>query len=560
MGMDGSSGLRIVIVIVGGVAGGASAAAKARRTNENADIAIYEKGAYVSFANCGLPYYVGGTIEDRNELLLQTPERFWKRFRVRVHVLHEVLSIDRKAQSVTVKNLKTGVQFAQSYDRLVLAPGAGAIVPLLSGADHKNVFTVKTVPDSDAIKRYLSDCKPKDALIVGGGFIGLETAEALKKRGLSLTIIESASHLLPNFDPEVAHLISTHLEEQGVRLVLDDGIATFHGDNQGTAVKAELQSGRLLSMDLAILSIGVRPELTLAKDAGLEIGNAGGIVVNDQQQTSDPNIYAAGDAVETIHLVTGKRTRIPLAGPANKQGRVAGANAAGGDMLFPGALGTAIVETMGITAAKTGLSFEEAVAEGFKPFVSITHSPDHADYYPGAQLLHIKIVAEQGSGRLLGAQIVGEHGVDKRIDVLATALTAKMRVQDLENLDLAYAPQFGSAKDPVVIAGYVAANTVRGEVNTITCEKLKQLLANGESIQLLDVRTSREYNNQHFPCALLIPIDEFRDHLWQLDPLQKTVVYCAVGLRAYLAARILQQHGFKNVSNLTGGFLTCPDE
>jgi len=543
------------IIIVGGVAGGASAAAKARRTNESAEIVIFEKGPYVSFANCGLPYYVGETIADREDLLLQTPERFWKRFRVHVNVLHEVLKIDRAARCVHAKNLISGAETSHPYDTLVLAPGAGAIVPDIPSIHAKNIFTVKTVPDSDAIKDFLQDNSTQRALVIGGGFIGLETAEALKNRGLKVTVVEKAPQILPPFDSDMARLVAYHLQEKDVEVIVGDGIISFHQMGE-FAQEAELESGTRLPMDLAILSIGVRPELKLAREAGLEIGFSGGIAVNERQQTSDPHIYAAGDAVETTHLVTGKRARIPLAGPANKQGRVAGANAAGGDLQFHGALGTAIVESMGITAGKTGLTEQEAKMHGVKYFVSVTHPLDHAGYYPGAEALHMKLVVEQESGKLLGAQIVGEQGVDKRIDVLATALHAKMNVQDLEQLDLAYAPQFNSAKGPVIMAGFVAANTIRGEVKTITGEELQKKLATNTSLQLLDVRTKDEHKEAHLPQSHLIPVDELRDHLQELDPSQETVVYCRVGLRGYLAARILLQHGFTNVCNLTGGLLS----
>jgi len=545
------------IVIVGGVAGGASAAAKARRANEAADITIFEKGPYVSFANCGLPYYVGETIQDRDDLLLQTPERFWKRFRVKVYVLHEVLQIDRAAKCVHVKNVISGAVMSHPYDKLVLAPGAGAIVPNIPGIHTKNIFSVKTVPDSDAIKNFLHDHLSHHALVIGGGFIGLETAEALKNLGLKVTIVEKATQILPPFDPDMARLVAYHLQEKDLEIIVGDGIKSFHQTGE-LAQKAELESGTRLPMDLAILSIGVRPELKLAREAGLEIGASGGIAVNERQQTSDPHIYAAGDAVETTHLVTGKRTRIPLAGPANKQGRVAGANAAGGGLQFHGALGTAIVESMGITAAKTGLTEHEAQTHDLKYFVSVTHPLDHAGYYPGAEALHMKLVVEQETGKLLGAQIVGEQGVDKRIDVFATALHAKMKVQDLELLDLAYAPQFNSAKGPVIMAGFVAANTLRGEVKTLTGEELQKKLETNTFLQLLDVRSLDEYQEAHLPQARLVPVDELRDHLQELDPSQETVVYCRVGLRGYLAARILLQHGFTNVSNLTGGFLSLP--
>ncbi|HNP59686.1 MAG TPA: FAD-dependent oxidoreductase [Nitrospirales bacterium] len=545
------------IIIIGGVAGGASAAAKARRTNEAANIEMFEKGPYVSFANCGLPFYVGETISDRDDLLLQTPERFWKRFRVQAYVLHEVLHIDRTAKCVQVKNLMTQAITTHPYDTLILAPGAGAIMPDIPGIHARNIFTVKTVPDSDAIKTFLAGQPSQHALVIGGGFIGLESAEALIGLGLTVTIVEKAPQILPAFDQDMATLVAHHLQEKGVKIIAGDGINGFRQDGD-LAKEAELESGTRLPMDLAILSIGVRPELKLAREAGLEIGAAGGIAVDTRQQTSDPDIYAAGDAVETLHLVTGKYARIPLAGPANKQGRVAGANAAGGDLRFHGALGTAIVESMGITAAKTGLSEHEAKAHGLNYFVSLTHPLDHAEYYPGAVALHMKLVVEQQTGRLLGAQIVGDQGVDKRIDVLATAIHGNLNVQDLEQLDLAYAPQFNSAKGPVIMAGFVAANTLRGEVNTLTGEELQQKIKTNPSLQLLDVRTTDEYQEAHIPHSRLIPVDELRDHLQQLDPSQETVVYCRVGLRGYLAARILLQHGFTKVFNLTGGFLSFP--
>jgi len=370
-----------------------------------------------------------------------------------------------------------------------------------------------------------------------------------------VTLVEMAPQILPPFDPDMASLMAAHLQENGVRIIVGDGLKAFH--QQGQLIQeAELTSGIRLPCDLAILSIGVRPELKLAKEALLAIGEYGGITVNEYQQTSDLNIYAAGDAVEVVHLVTGKPTRIPLAGPANKQGRVAGANVAGGELTFPGAIGTAIVESMGMTAAKTGLSEGEAKTRGFDYFVSVTHPLDHADYYPGAEALHMKLIVEKSTGRVLGAQVIGEQGVDKRIDVLATAITGKMTVEDLEDLDLAYAPQFNSAKGPVIMAGFVAANILRGEVNTITGEELNKKLEANEPIQLLDVRTQKEYHEKHIPQARLVPVDDLREHLDKLDSMKETIVYCRVGLRGYLASRILLQHGFQKVYNLTGGILS----
>jgi NADPH-dependent 2,4-dienoyl-CoA reductase/sulfur reductase-like enzyme/rhodanese-related sulfurtransferase len=545
------------IVIVGGVAGGASAAAKARRTDEHAEIVMFERGPHVSFANCGLPYYVGGDIPERESLLLQTPETFWRRFRVRVHVGHEVLSIDRAARQVHVRNLATGETLEQSYDALILSPGAGAIVPPLPGLPAPNVFTVKTVPDSDAIRGWLEDEKPQHAVVVGAGFIGLETAEALHRRGLHVTVVELQPQVLPALDADMAEHVARQLRERGVALVLGDGIAGLETNAEGVVTAVRLASGRQLPAGVVVLSIGVRPELKLALDAGLEIGKAGGIAVNERQQTSDPAIFAAGDAVEVVQRVTGQKVRMPLAGPASKQGRVAGANAAGGDLRFPGALGTAILETMGICAGRTGLTEREAVAQGFDVLVTHTHGLDHAGYYPGATMLHIKLVTDAPTGRLLGGQVVGEHGVDKRLDVLATALQAGMNVEDLEELDLAYAPQFSSARDPVIMAGFVASNSMRHELEIITCPTLRELIQTGEVIQLLDVRTAGEFESGHLPGAINVPVDELRDRLGELDRDADTVVYCKVGFRGYLAARILLQNGFAGVRNLSGGMLVC---
>lgn len=544
------------IVIVGGVAGGAGAAAKARRVNESAEIFLFERGPYVSFANCGLPYYVGGQIEKRDSLLLQTPETFWNRFQVKVHVRHEALSIDRVNKRVLVKNLNSGETFQQPYDRLILAPGAGAIVPPLPGIDGENIFTVKTVPDGDAIKSFIHSKNPRRAVVVGGGFIGLESADVLKKLGLHVTLVELLPQVLPPFDSDMARFISDHLVGEGVDVVLGDGLKGFHGGP--TVTEVELASGRRIGTDFVILSLGVRPEIQLAKKAGLAIGSTGGIEVNDRQQTSDPDIFAAGDAVETVQLITGTKTRIPLAGPANKQGRVAGANAAGGDLRFPGALGTAIVDVLGLTAAKTGLSEKEAQQAKLSYYTSYTHGQHHAGYYPGSEMMHMKLIVENGSGRLLGAQIVGEHGVDKRIDILATALSFRKTVQDLENLDLAYAPQFSSAKDPVIMAGFVAANVARGEIQTVSCADLEKRIKEGTAPQIVDVRTPAEHAKGAFPQAKLIPIDDLRHRIGELDPAQETVVFCRIGLRGYLAARILQSHGFKRVFNLSGGVLSCP--
>ncbi len=554
------------IIIVGGVAAGATAAAKARRVNEQAEITVYERGPYISFANCGLPYYVGGTIPERSGLLLQTPEGFWKRYRVQVRVRHEVTKVDRALRQVHVRNLETGETFKDPYDKLILCPGAGAIIPPLPGLIlsspqeplrlPENVFTVKTVPDSDAIKDFLEKQKPGKAVVIGAGFIGLETAEALKKRGLQVTIVEMLPQVLPPLDADVASFMARHITEQGVDVVLADAVKAFHGKPRVNEI--ELASGRRVPAELVILSIGVRPELELARDAGLSIGASGGIDVDDRQATSDPLIYAAGDAVEVVHRVTKKKTRIAMAGPANKQGRVAGANAAGGDLKFPGALGTAIVECLGMTAAKTGLSEREARQAGLDGVATWTHAGHHAGYYPGSEMLHIKLISERVTGRILGGQIVGAQGVDKRADVLATALAAGMKVTDLENLDLAYAPPFSSAKDPVIMSGFVAANVQRGDTATLTPEELFARQKRDPACVLVDVRTRKEFESGTLAGAVNVPVDELRERINELDPGRETIVYCRVGYRGYLAERILRQNGFKKVFNLTGGMLSVP--
>ncbi|MFZ5817161.1 MAG: FAD-dependent oxidoreductase [Bacillota bacterium] len=544
------------ILIVGGVAGGASAAARARRTDEHAEIILFEKGPYISFANCGLPYYVGREIGDRSALLLQTPETFNARFNVDVRVLHEVIAIDREARSLRVRNLQTGEVYAESYTQLVLAPGSIPIRPPLPGIDLPNIFMVRTVPDSDAIRSFMEERQAARAVVVGAGFIGLEMVENLQSLGLAVTLVEKADQVLPPLDPEMAAFVQSTLEQMGVEVITSDGIAGFEGEGWATGVR--LESGRLVEGDLFILGLGVRPDTRLAKAAGLAIGPTGGIAVNERMQTSDPSIYAAGDAVETVHLVTGQPALIPLAGPANKQGRVAGANAAGDSLTFPGAIGTAIVRVGSLVAATTGLSEKAARRAGLPVYVSYTMSGDHADYYPGVQEMLIKLVVEESTGRLLGAQVVGGNGVDKRTDVFATAILGRMRVDDLTNLDLAYAPPFGSAKDPAIVAGMVAQNLRRGQLQAITPGALLDRLEAGAELQIVDVRNSYEYEVGAIPGAVNIPVDELRKRLHELDPSRETVVYDRSGSTAYVAARQLVQQGFGSVSSLTGGYLLFP--
>jgi NADPH-dependent 2,4-dienoyl-CoA reductase/sulfur reductase-like enzyme/rhodanese-related sulfurtransferase len=532
------------IVIVGGVAGGASAAARARRVDENAEIHIFERGPYISFANCGLPYFIGGEIQDRGKLLIMTPEKMWARSRVHAHVNHEVLSIDRAQKAVRVR-LPDGSETEVAYDKLILSQGAKPIVPPIPGAALPNVFTLRDVPDMDRIVDFLENQRPRTAAVIGGGFIGLEMAEAFHRRGIEVTIIEKFPHILPLLDDDMAAYLQGQVRRKGFALKTSAEAKAL------TSEGIELADGSFVPAELILLSVGVKAEVGLAREAGIEIGITGGVKTNARMESSDPDIYAVGDAAETTHALTGARSRIPLAGPANRQGRIAGANAAGGHFTYPGALGTSIVRVLYMSAAVTGLSSAQATKAGFSFISSLTRDNSHAGYYPGAKPTMIKILAEEGTGRLLGAQVVGESGVDKRIDVLATAIAGAMTVFDLEDLDLAYAPPFGSANDPVNVAGFVADHIVRGDVSTVSPQEWKP---NGEF--LLDVRDKNELVEfGRLPGAVNIPLDELRDHLDELPHNRKILVYCQKGQRGYLAACALKGHGFENVVNLRGGFV-----
>lgn len=542
------------ILVVGGVAGGAGAAVKARRTCEDAEIVIFERTPYVSWANCGLPYYIGGVIQRREELFIVNPGRLASRFNIDVRTRHEVTAIDRLRKTISVRNLETGESWDERYDALILATGSEPARPQIPGLDDPRVFTLVSVEDADRLQGFLEERGPADAAVIGGGFIGLETVEALLGRGIAVTLIEMMDHLLPPVDKEMAEPVAIHLREKGVNVLLGEKVAGIAADGDTRKLRLTLASGKTVSCDFAISALGVAPRLDLARQAGLSIGQAGGVVVNDRMQTSDSNIYAAGDICEIRHLVTGKPVRVPLAGPANKQARVAGANAAGANMRYAGSLGTMVVKVCDMTIAKTGLSEREASSEGIPHYVSYSHSQHHAGYYPGARMMTAKLVVDRFTGRVLGAQIVGRDGVDKRIDVIATAIHARMTVEDLEDLDLAYAPPYSSAKDPVNIAGFVAANIHRGDVDAIEPDELDALLER-EQVQLVDVRTPAERNRTgEIPGARLIPIDQLRELAGELDPHRKTVVYCAIGYRSYLAYRILKQNGFDDVSHLAGGF------
>ncbi|MBI5817865.1 MAG: FAD-dependent oxidoreductase [Verrucomicrobia bacterium] len=532
------------IIIVGGVAGGASAAARARRVDENAEIHVFERGPYISFANCGLPYYIAGEIKERDKLIVMTPEAFWDRARIHAHVNHEVLAINRAAKTVRVKG-PDGAERDVAYDRLILSQGAKPVVPPISGVELPHVFTLRDIPDMDRIAAFVDERKPRHAVVIGGGFIGLEMAEAFHHRGIRVTIVERNPHILPLLDGDMA----AHLQNQILRADFD-----FKVNATATAFTKEgvaFADGSTLPADIILLSVGVKAEVELAKLAGLEIGVTGGVKTNGRMESSDHDIYAVGDAAETIHALTGARARIALAGPANRQGRVAGANAAGAKMTYPGALGTSIARVLHMTVAFTGLNSEQAAKAGFSFFTSLTRDNNHAHYYPGAKPVMIKVIAEEGTGRLLGAQVLGERGVDKRVDVLATAIAGKMSVFDLESLDLAYSPPFGTANDPINIAGFVAGHIARGDISTVAPETWRP---GGEF--LLDVRDADELEEfGKLAGAVNIPLAQLRDRLGELPRDRRIVTYCQKGLRGYLAACALHGSGFENVSNLRGGFL-----
>ncbi len=536
-------------LIVGGVAGGASAAARLRRLDEHAEIIMFERGEYISFANCGLPYYIGGEITERSALTLQTPASFHARFNVDVRVQNEVVAIDPAAKTVTVKNLKTGEEYREGYDKLILSPGAEPIKPRIEGADNPRVFTLRNIPDTYRIKDYIDIHKPRTAVVVGGGYIGMEMAENLAHAGVAVTIVEFADHVIAPLDYDMACDVHNHIRDKGVRLILGDGVKAIAEDKNSLKVSLGSQE---LSADMVMLSVGVRPESSLAKDAGLSVNAQGAIMVNERMLTSDENIYAVGDAVEVIDLVTGTTGYVPLAGPANKQGRIAADNIAGIPSSYGGTQGTGILKCFDLTVATTGITETKARKAGYDYGKSFTYSASHASYYPGAVNMALKLIFENATGRILGAQIVGFDGVDKRIDVIATAMRAGMTVYDLTKLELAYAPPFSSAKDPVNMAGFVAENTLTGKANIFHWHDVEALPRDG-SITLLDVRTAPEFRNGHMDGFINIPLDELRARIGELDRSKPVYATCQIGLRGYVACRILGALGFE-CYNLSGGY------
>ena len=538
------------VVIVGGVAGGATAAARIRRLDEGAQIIVFERSGYVSYANCGLPYYIGGVITDAEDLTLQTPESFWQRFRVDMRTRHEVIAIQPARKVVTVRNLATQEVFEESYDKLLLSPGAKPVLPALPGVDAGRLFTLRTVEDTLRIRAFVDGQKPRSAVLVGGGYIGLELAENLRELGMDVTIVQRPKQLLNPLDSEMAAFVHGEMRRHGVNLLLGRTVTGFVETED--AMLVTMQDAQPLKADMVILAIGVAPDTRLAEDAGLALGIKGSIVVNDRMETSAPDIYAVGDAVQVRHAVTGQDALISLAGPANKQGRIAADNICGGNSVYRGSLGSSVIKVFDMTVAVTGIR-EQAAREAGLDVDKVYLSPaSHASYYPGGKLMTMKLLFEKQTLRLLGAQIVGYDGVDKRIDVLATAMQAGLTALDLKDLDLAYAPPYSSAKDPVNMAGFLIENLAGGKLRQWHWEQLDQLPRDG-SVTLLDVRTPAEYARGHLDGFLPLPLDDLRGRLGELDAQKPVYVMCQSGLRSYLACRILTMHGF-TCYNLSGGY------
>lgn len=539
-------------IIIGGVAGGATAAARIRRADEGAEIVMLERGKYISYANCGLPYYIGGVISDRERLFVQTPESFGKRFNIDVRVENEVVEIQPKEHTVTIRR-KDGSQYKETYDKLLLSPGASPVRPPLPGIDSEGIFTLRNVNDTDRIKTYLTAKNVKRAVVVGAGFIGLEMAENLHHAGVNVSVVEMGNQVMAPVDFSIAAHLHQHLTQKGVSLYLEQAVAAF--ERKGNEIRVILKSGETIVADMVILSIGVRPETTLAKAAGLRIGETGGIWVDEYLQTSEADIYAVGDAIEFPHPITGKPWLNYLANPANRQGRIVADNMVEGNKYaYEGAIGTAIAKVFDMTVASTGLAAKRLKQLGMEYAVSVTHSGSHAGYYPDALPLTVKLVFHPKTGKLYGAQSVGYDGVDKRIDQIALLIKQGGTVYDLIRLEHAYAPPFSSAKDPIAIAGYVASNIISGAMPAITWRDL--LATDRSSVMLLDVRTAEEFSFGSLPGAVNIPLDDLRERMQELPKDKEIIVFCAVGLRGYLAQRILRGHGYTAVRNLIGGYKT----
>lgn len=540
-------------IIVGGVAGGATVAARLRRNDENAEIILFERGEYVSYANCGLPYYIGEVINNRDNLFVQTVEGFKGRYNIDIRIRSEVEKVDAAGKSVEIFDIESGRRYYETYDKLILSPGAEPLKPKIEGIESSRIFTLRNVPDTDKIKRFLTVKKVEKAVIVGGGFIGLEMAENLHEWGIKIDLVEMAPQVMAHLDFSMASIINSELTTKGVNLHLNDAVKRF--EENPAAITVELSSGKKLDADMVIWSIGVKPEVKLAKSAGIEIGLSGGIKVNEYMQTSNEHIYALGDATEVIHTVTGKPALIPLAGPANKQGRIVADNIVyGNTSKYEGTIGTGIAKVFDLTVASTGANGKLLNSAGIKYISSFTHSSSHAGYYPNALPISIKILFAPEDGRLLGAQVVGFDGVDKRIEMFAQVIKSKGTIYDLMNIEHAYAPPFSSAKDPVNMAGFVADNILKGRVKIVSWRKAEK--SDPANDFLLDVRTKDEYSLGAIDNSVNIPLDELRGRLSEIPTDKRVIVYCAVGLRGYVASRILYQNGFENVFNLSGGYKT----
>jgi len=537
------------VCIIGGVAGGATAAARLRRLDEKAQIIVFERGKYISFANCGLPYHISGRIKERSSLLLQTPERLWTNFRIEVRVQNEVRAIDPRGKLVRARNLITGDEYAESYDYLLLSPGAYPLLPPIEGSGAAMFMSLYDLPGMDAVTARISDQRVREAVVIGGGFIGVEIAENLVERGIKTHLVEMLDQVMTTFDLEMAGIIQTRLTSGGVDLHLSDGVKRIIGDAEGRVV---LASGAELPAGLVVSAVGVRPEITLAREAGLQIGVTGGIAVDTGMRTSDPSIFAVGDAVETTHLVGGMRVIVPLAGPANKQARIAADNICGLDSRYPGSLGTAIIKVFDLQAAATGLNEKTARRNNIDYKAIHLHPLSHAGYYPGAATMALKLLFAVPGGKILGAQCIGMDGVDKRIDIIATAIRAGMTVYDLQQLELAYAPPFGSAKDPVNMAGFVGSNILKGLVNSVTYDQVATM----ENPLFVDVRTRKEFKAGSIPESIHIPREELRERVGELPTDRNLVVFCRSGVRSYAACRVLAQSGYERLSNLSGGYIS----
>lgn len=538
------------ILIIGGVAGGATTATRLRRMNEDAEIILFERGEYVSYANCGLPYYIGGTISDRERLFVQTVEGFTRRFNIDIRIKSEVIGINTEAKTVNIRNLQTGKEYNESYDKLVVSTGAEPVKPPIPGIENDRILSLRNVPDMDRIKQYITENNPRKAVVIGGGFIGLEMVENLHEAGIEVAIIERLNQVMAPIDFPMASIVHQHLKSKNTGLLLEENVIKLEKENNG--IKIFLESGKEIFADMVILSIGVRPETSLANKAGIEIGPAGGIKTNDYMQTSDKDVYAIGDAAEVFNPVTGKYALIPLAGPANKQARIVADNILEGNKhKYTGTIGTSIAKVFDLTVATTGASSKLLDREGIPHLSSITHGSSHAGYYPGAMPMTIKINFSPANGKLLGAQVVGFEGIDKRIDLLAQVIKKGGTIYDLEEIEHAYAPPYSSAKDPVNMAGFIAENILKKKVNIIHWNEIDKT---SRDRIIIDSRTQEEYDLGHIEGAINIPLDELRNRIAEIPADKKIIVYCAVGLRGYLASRILMQKGYTQVYNLSGGY------